>query len=385
MSTQAPSVASSGEAQVQKLNLHMLLKAMIDKNASDLHITRDSPPQLRIDGRLVPLRTHALTAVDTKQLCYSVLTDSQKHKFEEENELDLSFGVKALARFRANVFMQRGAVAGVFRQIPFEVKSLDALGLPASLIEIIRKPRGLVLIAGPTGAGKSTTLASVVDTINNERHGHIVTIEDPIEYLHPHKNCLVNQREVGTDTASFKKALKYVLRQDPDVVLIGELRDLETIEAALTIGETGHLTFGTLHTNSAVQTINRIIDVFPPYQQPQVRAQLSFVLEAVICQQLIARVGGGRVLAAEILVPNAAIRNLMRDDKVHQIYSQMQVGQSKYGMQTMNQALADLVQRHLVMAEDALAKSSDPEELRTLLLGGTRMSSTTQTRDALKR
>jgi twitching motility protein PilT len=323
--------------------------------------------------------------VDTKQLCYSVLTDSQKHKFEEENELDLSFGVKALARFRANVFMQRGAVAGVFRQIPFEVKSLDALGLPASLIEIIRKPRGLVLIAGPTGAGKSTTLASVVDTINNERHGHIVTIEDPIEYLHPHKNCLVNQREVGTDTASFKKALKYVLRQDPDVVLIGELRDLETIEAALTIGETGHLTFGTLHTNSAVQTINRIIDVFPPYQQPQVRAQLSFVLEAVICQQLIARVGGGRVLAAEILVPNAAIRNLMRDDKVHQIYSQMQVGQSKYGMQTMNQALADLVQRHLVMAEDALAKSSDPEELRTLLLGGTRMSSTTQTRDALKR
>jgi len=259
-------------------NLHQLLKAMVEKGASDLHITTGSPPQLRIDGRLVPLKTPPLTAVETKQLCYSILADAQKHKFEEENELDLSFGVKGLSRFRANVFMQRGAVAAAFRTIPFKILTFQELGLPPIITELSNKPRGLVLVTGPTGSGKSTTLASIIDKINTERHEHIVTIEDPIEYLHPHKNCVVNQREVGADTHSFKKALKYILRQDPDVVLVGEMRDLETIEAALVISETGHLAFGTLHTNSCVQTINRILDVFPPYQQPQIRAQLSFVL-----------------------------------------------------------------------------------------------------------
>jgi len=376
MSSQAPTapptVPPAAAVQPQKINLHMLLKAMIDKRASDLHITRDTPPQLRIDGRLVPLRTPPLTPIETKQLCYSILTDAQKHTFEEENELDLSFGVKNLARFRANVFLQRGAVAAVFRQIPYDIMSLEDLGLPSVIGEVVDRPRGLVLITGPTGSGKSTTLASIVDTINRTRHGHIVTIEDPIEYLHPHKSCIVNQREVGSDTHSFKKALKYVLRQDPDVVLIGEMRDLETVEAALTISETGHLTFGTLHTNSAVQSINRIIDVFPPYQQPQVRAQLSFVLEAVVCQQLVPKAGGGRVLAAEVLIPNAAIRNLIREDKLHQIYSQMQVGQTKHGMQTMNQGLANLVQRHLVAVEDALMKSPDQDELRSLLVSAPR-------------
>ncbi|MBI5511332.1 MAG: PilT/PilU family type 4a pilus ATPase [Deltaproteobacteria bacterium] len=352
----------------QKLTLQVLLKTMIDKGASDLHITTGSPPRLRIDGRLVPLKTEPLSPVETKQLCYSVLTDQQKHVFEEENELDLSFGVKSLARFRANVYVQRGAVAAAFRQIPFEIKKLDQLGVPDVLVEIARKPRGLVLVTGPTGSGKSTTLASMIDMINTERHGHVVTIEDPIEYLHPHKGCLVNQREVGNDTNSFKKALKYVLRQDPDVVLIGEMRDLETMEAALTISETGHLALGTLHTNSTVQTVNRILDVFPPYQQSQIRAQLSFVLEAVVCQQLIPKIGGGRVLACEVLIPTAAIRNLIREDKIHQIYSQMQVGRGKYAMQTMNQALADLVQRHVILADEAMNTSSDPEELKNLLL-----------------
>ncbi len=352
-------------------NLHQLLRAMVEKGASDLHVTTGSPPQLRIDGRLVPLKTHPLTPIDTKQLCYSVLTDAQKHTFEEENELDLSFGVKGLARFRANLFVQRGAVAAAFRRIPYEIKSVEELGLPPSVRELARKPRGLVLVTGPTGSGKSTTLASIIDLINTEDHGHIVTIEDPIEYLHPHKGCIVNQREVGADTKSFKHALKYILRQDPDVVLIGELRDLETVEAALTLAETGHLTFGTLHTNSAVQTINRIIDVFPPYQQPQVRAQLSFVLEAVLSQQLIPKQQGGLCLGLEIMIPNAAIRNLIREDKIHQIYSQMQVGQAKHGMQTMNQSLYELVGRRLISVDEAVSKSSDPDELRNMLMGKT--------------
>ena len=349
-------------------NLHQLLKAMVEKGASDLHITTGSPPQLRIDGKLVPLKTGALSPVETKQLCYSILTDAQKHKFEEESELDLSFGVKALSRFRANIFMQRGAVAGAFRTIPFKILSFSELGLPAIVAELAKKPRGLILVTGPTGSGKSTTLASIIDKINTDRHEHIVTIEDPIEYLHPHKNCLVNQREVGADTQSFKKALKYILRQDPDVVLIGEMRDLETIEAALVISETGHLAFATLHTNSCVQTINRILDVFPPYQQPQVRAQLSFVLEGVLTQNLLPRANGpGRVLAIEIMVPNPAIRNLIREDKVHQVYSQMQVGQAKYGMQTFNQSLASLYQRRVINMEEAIGRSSDPDELRNML------------------
>ena len=349
-------------------NLHQLLKAMVEKGASDLHITTGSAPQLRIDGKLVPLKTSPLTPVETKQLCYSILTDAQKHKFEEESELDLSFGVKGLSRFRANVYMQRGAVAGAFRTIPFKILTFSELGLPAIVAELAKKPRGLLLVTGPTGSGKSTTLASIIDKVNTDRHEHIITIEDPIEYLHPHKNCLVNQREVGADTQSFKKALKYILRQDPDVVLIGEMRDLETIESALVISETGHLAFATLHTNSCVQTINRILDVFPPYQQPQVRAQLSFVLEGVLTQNLLPKAGGpGRVLAAEVMVPNAAIRNLIREDKVHQVYSQMQVGQSKFGMQTFNQSLAALFNRRLITLDEAVGRSSDPEELRNIL------------------
>jgi len=352
-------------------NLHQLLKAMVEKGASDLHITTGSAPQLRIDGKLVPLKTGALSPVETKQLCYSILTDAQKHKFEEESELDLSFGVKGLSRFRANIFMQRGAVAGAFRTIPFKILSFQELGLPAIVSDLAKKPRGLILVTGPTGSGKSTTLASIVDKINTDRHEHIITIEDPIEYLHPHKNCIVNQREVGADTQNFKKALKHILRQDPDVVLIGEMRDLETIEAALVISETGHLAFATLHTNSAVQTINRILDVFPPHQQPQVRAQLSFVLEGVLTQNLLPRAGSpGRVLGIEIMVPNAAIRNLIREDKVHQIYSQMQMGQAKFGMQTFNQSLAALFSRRLITVDEALGRSSDPDELRGMLTSG---------------
>jgi twitching motility protein PilT len=351
------------------VTLQQLLKAMIEKGASDLHITTGSPPQLRIDGDLVPLRVPPLSPVDTKQLAYSILTDAQKHKFEEDNELDLSFGVKGLARFRANLFMQRGAVAAAFRTIPFKILSFQELGLPSIVGEIANRPRGLILVTGPTGSGKSTTLASIIDKINTEGHYHILTIEDPIEYLHPHKSSVVNQREVGADTANFKKALKYVLRQDPDVVLIGEMRDLETIEAALVIAETGHLAFATLHTNGAVQTINRIIDVFPPYQQPQIRANLSFVLEGVLSQQLIPKLGGaGRVLALEVMIPNAAIRNLIREDKVHQIYSQMQVGQNRFGMVTLNQTLLALVQKRLISVDEAVGRTSELDEFRTMLV-----------------
>ncbi|MAI77833.1 MAG: type IV pili twitching motility protein PilT [Deltaproteobacteria bacterium] len=350
-------------------NMHQLLKAMVDKGGSDLHITTGTPPQLRVDGKLCPLKLPPIAAQEARQLCYSVLTDAQKHRFEETNELDLSFSVQKLSRFRGNVFQQRGNVAGVFRAIPFELRDFDELGLPPVVKDLAKKPRGLVLVTGPTGSGKSTTLATVIDRINRDRNEHIVTIEDPIEYLHSHKGCVVNQREIGADTASFKEALKYILRQDPDVCLIGELRDLETIEAALTVAETGHLAFATLHTNSAVQTINRMVDVFPPYQQSQIRQQLSFVLEGVISQTLLPRANGqGRVLGVEVMVPNAAIRNLIREDKIHQIYSSMQVGQGKFGMQTMNQSLASLVQSHQVTREDAEGRSGDTEELSKLLL-----------------
>jgi twitching motility protein PilT len=350
------------------LNLHQLLKILVESNGSDLHITTNSPPQMRVDGHLMPMDFPPMNQVETKQLCYSVLTDAQKHKFEEENELDLSFGVKGLSRFRGNMFIQRGAVAGVFRVIPYKILTFEELSLPPIVPELAARPRGLILVTGPTGSGKSTTLASIVDYININRREHIVTIEDPIEYLHPHKGCLVNQREVGADTKGFKNALKYVLRQDPDVVLVGELRDLETIEAALTLAETGHLCLATLHTNSCAQTINRVVDVFPPYQQTQIRAQLSFVLEGVMSQTLIPRMGTkGRALALEIMVPNAAIRNLIREDKVHQIYSQMQVGQEKYGMQTMNQALFALFQKRQISLEEALGRSQDPEELKQMI------------------
>jgi twitching motility protein PilT len=355
----------------QTISLQQLLKVMVEKGASDLHITTGSAPQLRIDGELVPFRVPALGPIETKQLCYSILTDEQKARLEEDQELDLSFGVKGLSRFRGNVFLQKGNVAGVFRGIPFKIRSFDELGLPKIIEELCNKPRGLVLITGPTGSGKSTTLAAMIDKINNERHEHIVTMEDPIEFIHQHKNCVVNQREIGSDTKSFKRALKSVLRQDPDVVLVGEMRDLETIEAALTTAETGHLCFGTLHTNSAVQTINRVIDVFPPHQQSQIRAQLSFVLEGVVCQSLLPRASGsGRVAALEIMIPNSAIRNLIREDKMHQIYSQMQIGQGQSGMQTLNQHLAQLLHANLITLEEAIGTSSDPNELQQIIASG---------------
>jgi len=351
-----------------KVNLHQLLKAMIEKGASDMHITTGAPPLLRIDGQIVPLKLPPLGPVETKQLCYSILTEEQKIQFEKTSELDLSFGVKSLSRFRANVFMQRGAVGGAFRTIPFKILTFEDLGLPAMVAELAQKPSGLVLVTGPTGSGKSTTLAAMIDKINSEQRCHIITIEDPIEYLHPHKLSIVNQREVGTDTEGFKIALKYVLRQDPDVVLVGEMRDLETIEAALTISETGHLVFATLHTNSAISTINRVIDAFPPHQQDQIRAKLSFVLQGVISQQLVPRMGTpGRAMALEVMLPNAAIRNLIREGKIHQIYTQMQMGQDKYGMQTLNQSLFSLYKNKLVSLEEATGRSVEPEEFRSMI------------------
>jgi twitching motility protein PilT len=353
------------------VTLHQLLKTMVERGGSDLHVTTNSAPQIRIDGKLVPLDMPVLTAPETKQLAYSVLTDAQKHRFEENLELDLSFGIKGLARFRANIFNQRGATAAVYRQIPYEILGFRELGLPTVVEEICNKPRGLVLVTGPTGSGKSTTLAAMIDKINRERHEHIITIEDPVEFLHSHKSCIVNQRELHADTHSFANSLKSALRQDPDVVLIGEMRDLETIESALRIAETGHLTFGTLHTNSAAQTINRIVDVFPAHQQPQIRAQLSFVLEGILCQALLPHATGkGRAMAMEILIPNAAIRNLIREDKVHQIYSMMQTGQAKYGMQTLNQSLATLYFKKQITLQTALARSSNPDELQEMISRG---------------
>jgi twitching motility protein PilT len=349
-------------------SLSELLKRLLDMGGSDLHITTNSPPQIRVHGSLTPLDMPQLTPAETKQLAYSVMTDAQKHRFEENLELDFSFGLKGLARFRANVFNQRGATSAVFRVIPFEIKNFNQLGLPPVVTRLCEKPRGLVLVTGPTGSGKSTTLASMIDKINCERHDHILTIEDPIEFVHLNKNCVVNQREVHADTKSFGDALRAALREDPDVVLIGEMRDLETIESALRIAETGHLTFGTLHTNSASSTINRIIDVFPAHQQPQIRAQLSLVLEGILCQSLLPKVDGqGRAMCMEILVPNAAIRNLIREDKIHQIYSAMQSGQEKFGMQTFNQALATAYFQKQITLETAMARSSVPDELRDMI------------------
>jgi twitching motility protein PilT len=355
-----------------QITLPDLLRKMTDKGGSDLHITTNSPPQVRVHGHLHPLEGYQpFTAGQTKQLAYSVLTDAQKHRFEENLELDFSFGLKGMSRFRANLFNQKGAVGAVFRAIPYEIKSFDALGLPPVVSDLCKKPRGLVLVTGPTGSGKSTTLASMIDKINNDRHDHILTIEDPIEFLHNHKNCVVNQREVGSDTHGFAHALRTALRQDPDVVLVGEMRDLETIEMALRIAETGHLTFATLHTNSAASTINRIIDVFPAEQQAQVRTQLSLVLEGIMCQALLPKASGdGRAMALEILIPNSAIRNLIREDKIHQIYSMMQTGQDKFGMQTFNQALASLYQKRLINLETAMQRSSNPDELKELIERG---------------
>ncbi|MEW6376826.1 MAG: PilT/PilU family type 4a pilus ATPase [Thermodesulfobacteriota bacterium] len=349
------------------IELQHLLEIMIEKKASDLHITTGAPPQFRIDGKLMSFDNTVLAAPDTKRLCYSVLTDAQRHKFEEESELDFSFGIKGLSRFRGNIYVQRGAVAGAFRAISFDILNFSELGIPPIANELIKKPKGLVLVTGPTGTGKSTTLAAMIDKINSEKSAHIITIEDPIEFLHRHKTCIVNQREVNSDTKSFSAALRHILRQDPDIILIGEMRDLETIEAALLTAETGHLTFATLHTNSCVETINRVIDVFPPHQQQQIRTQLSFVLEGVLAQQLIPKMGGkGRALAMEVMIPNPAIRNLIREDKIQQIYSLMQVGQAKFGMQTMNQSLFSLVKRHIISLEDAMERSHNLDEFRQM-------------------
>jgi twitching motility protein PilT len=348
--------------------LQDFLKLVAERGGTDLHISAESPPVMRLNGELRPLPFPPLSANDTKAICYSVLTETQRHRFEEELELDFSFGIRGLSRFRGNLFLQRGAVGGAFRTVPYSARPLAELGLPPVVGELAKIPRGLVLVTGPTGSGKSTTLAAMIDKINNERHEHIVTLEDPIEFVHQHRGCIVNQREVYADTHSFGEALRHVLRQDPDVVLIGEMRDLETVSAALTVAETGHLVLSTLHTNSAVQTINRIIDIFPEQQQPQVRAQLSLILQGVISQQLIPRADErGRVLAVEVMIPNPAIRNLIRENKIHQLYSQLQVGQSKFGMQTMSQSLLDLYTRRLITYEEAMGHATEPDELRPML------------------
>jgi twitching motility protein PilT len=348
-----------------------LLKTTVEMSGSDLHLTTDSPPQVRVHGELERLPLPEMTPAETKTLVYSVLTDAQKKRFEESLELDFSFGIRGLARFRCNVFNQRGAVAAVYRLIPEKIPQFGDLGLPAVLANLADRPRGLVLVTGPTGSGKSTTLAAMLNKINAERHAHILTIEDPIEYIHQHKSCLVNQREVHSDTNSFSAALRAALREDPDIVLIGEMRDLETVESALKIAETGHLTFATLHTNSAAQTINRIIDIFPAGQQSQIRTQLSLVLEGIVCQALLPRADGkGRVVSLEIMVPNPAIRNLIRDDKIHQIYGAMQTGQEKLGMQTANQSLASLYMKRQITLDTAMGASSNKDELQDMINRG---------------
>ncbi len=352
------------------VNVDTLLRLMFEKGASDLHVTAGAPPMLRIDGIMVPTEYEKLRPEMTQQLIYSILTDEQKEKFEKDNELDLSFGVEGVGRVRMNVFQQRGAVASVMRNIPTNIRTFEDLKMPKVVQDIVKLPKGLVLVTGPTGSGKSTTLAAMLDWINANQQHHIITIEDPIEYVHAHKSCVVNQREVGTDTHTFTSALKYALRQDPDVILIGEMRDLETINAALTIAETGHLVFATLHTVDAIQTINRIIDVFPSGQQQQVRTQISFTLQAVISQQLIPKAqSAGRVVAMEILIPTPAVRNLIREEKIHQIYSAMQTG-TEFGMQTMNQALFELYHKQLVSYNEIFSRTLDPKELLRMVKGG---------------
>jgi twitching motility protein PilT len=350
------------------VNLRALLEEMIERDASDLHITAGDKPKLRIDGDITDANVDVvLTPKDTLQLAYSILTENQKKRFETEDELDFSFGIQNLARFRGNCFKQRGCVSLVIRQIPFNIRTFEELGLPNAVAKMAERPRGLVLVTGPTGSGKSTTLAAMIDKINRERRGHIITVEDPIEFIHRHQSCIVNQREVGTDTKSFSNALKYSLREDPDVILVGEMRDLETMQAALTIAETGHLCFATLHTNSAAEAINRIIDVFPAHQQSQVRAQLAFVLEGIVTQTLLPRAKGrGRAMAAESLVVTPAIRALIRDNKIHQINSSMQSGK-KFGMQTLNDALYNLYMSREVVLDECLRVSGDQNEFLRMI------------------
>jgi twitching motility protein PilT len=351
------------------VDIHRLLQTMVEKGASDLHLTAASPPCLRINGKIYALKTRPLEGPELEMLAYSILSERQKKEFEETNEVDMSFRWKGAARFRANFYRQQGFVAGAIRSIPTDVRTLTELGIPSAANDLLDRAGGLILVTGPTGSGKSTTLASFVDGYNSRHRGHIITVEDPIEFVHSHKKCIVNQREVGSDTQSFKSALRYVLRQDPDAVLIGEIRDLDTMEAVLALSETGHLTFATLHTNNCVQTIHRILDFFPPKQQEMVRTQISFVLEGILSQQLLPSADGrGRVLACELLVPNGAIRNLIRENKTHQIYSQMQMGQTRHGMQTLNQCLLKLVTSRQIAKEDAIQRSYDPEELTTMLM-----------------
>lgn len=359
----------------ENVKIQQLFKLMVESNGSDMHLAVGSPPGLRVNGEIVRVKIPSLTASDTKRLVYQVLTEEQKNEFEKNLEIDLSFGIKGLARFRANIFHSKGGVSAVFRQIPSIIPDFKTLNLPNVLIDMTDVSNGLILVTGPTGSGKSTTLASLLDRLNENEAGHIVTLEDPIEFMHPHKNCIVNQREVGSDSLSFSNSLKSLLRQDPDIVLVGELRDAETIEAALTIAETGHLVFGTLHTNSAVQTINRIINVFPSDQQGQIRTLLSFVLQGVVSQQLLPKTyEPGRVLAMEVMVPTPAIRNLIREDKIHQIYSAMQTGQESSGMMTMNQSLKKHVDKGLIDNDTAISYSTNPEELRSVLGVSTKRS-----------
>ncbi|WP_372651920.1 type IV pilus twitching motility protein PilT [Halobacteriovorax sp.] len=352
------------KAGAEGVKIQQLFKLMVESGGSDLHLTVGTPPGLRVNGEIVRVKIPALTAVDTKRLIYQILTEEQKNELEKNLELDFSFGIKGLARFRSNVFYSKGGVAAVFRQIPSIIPDFKALRLPNVLLEMTDVTNGLILVTGPTGSGKSTTLAALIDRLNENESGHIITLEDPVEFVHPHKSCIVNQREIGTDSLSFKSAMKSLLRQDPDIVLVGEMRDVETIEAALTIAETGHLVFGTLHTNSCVQTINRIINVFPADHQDQVRTLLSFVLQGVVSQQLLPKsFEPGRCLGMEVLVPTPAIRNLIREDKIHQIYSQMQIGQDKSGMMTMNQTIKKHVDAGLIDTETAMSYSTNPEEL----------------------
>ena len=359
------SVSKTRQAEVAgNVKIQQLFKLMVESGASDLHLTSGTPPGIRVNGSIVRVKIPALTANDSKRLIYQILSEEQKNEFEKALELDLSFGIKGLARFRANVFFSKGGVAAVFRLIPSIIPDFKTLNLPRILLEMTQTSNGMVLVTGPTGSGKSTTLAALLDSLNEDEAGHIITLEDPVEFVHPHKSCIVNQPEVGSDTLSFTNAIKSLLRQDPDIVLIGEMRDAETIEAALTIAETGHLVFGTLHTNSCVQTINRVINVFPSDQQDQIRTLLSFVLQGVVSQQLLAKsFEPGRVASMEIMIPTPAIRNLIREDKIHQIYSQMQIGQEKTGMITMNQSLLKLVERGVIDADTAMTYTTVPEEL----------------------